>query len=109
MDSQGFACHNFSSGFFSTSVPFLHLFLMISIRQSLRSKACLWLLLYIKAKSRNAHRSRQARAEVNKAEVADLEGPCFSPPADKCQEAMEPSGAKASDFSKGSGHCSETI
>lgn len=46
--------------------------------------------------------------EMNEAEGGNLRGPCFSSPAEKWQEAVEPSGAKASDFFNESGHFSET-
>ena len=54
-------------------------------------------------KSRNAHRSRQARAEVTTAEGADPERPC----APLQREAREPSDATTSGFSKEYGHFSE--
>lgn len=47
-------------------------------------------------------------AEMTEAEGGDLESPGFSPPPEKCQEAMEPSGAKAGNFSNESGDFSET-
>lgn len=45
---------------------------------------------------------------MNEAEGGDLKGWGFSSPAEKCQEAVEPSGAKASDFSNESGYVRET-
>lgn len=76
---------------------------MISLRQCLRS---LTSTSKLKAKCPQVQGSNEA--EMTEAEGGDLEGPGFSPPPEKCQEAMEPSGAKASNFSNESGGFSET-
>lgn len=41
--------------------------------------------------------------ELSEAEGGNLRGPGFSSPAEKRQEAVEPSGAKANDFSMNPG------
>lgn len=76
---------------------------MISLRQCLRS---LTSTSKLKAKCPQVQGSNEA--EMTEAGGGDLEGPGFSPPPEKCQEAMEPSGAKASNFSNESGGFSET-